>query len=84
MDENTLTAERLRRFLVEVLEADPKDVATDDAPLISSQVIDSLGFMQIVSFLEGEFQVEVADDEMVKGNFETIRAIARLVDSKLG
>ena len=76
------TKQRLRQFLVEELHVQPKQVATDESPLISNHVIDSLGLSQIVSFLEDEFELLVADEEIVKENFETIDAITRLVESK--
>jgi len=76
--------QRLRRFLVEELQIQPEQVATDDSPLISSHVIDSLDLLQVVSFLEGAFEVVVADEEIVPDNFETIGAITRLVESKRG
>lgn len=76
--------QRLRRFLVEELQIQPEQVATDDSPLVSSHVIDSLDLLQVVSFLEGAFEVVVADEEIVPDNFETIGAITRLVESKHG
>ena len=76
--------QRLRRFLVEELQIQPEQVATDDSPLISSHVIDSLDLLQVVSFLEGAFEVAVTDEEIVPDNFETIGAITRLVESKRG
>lgn len=78
------TKQRLRQFLVEELRVQPKDIATDESPLISNHVIDSLGISQIVSFLEDEFELLVADEEIVRDNFETIDAITRLVESKRG
>jgi acyl carrier protein len=72
----------LRQFLAEELQA-AGDSLGDDSPLISSHVIDSLGLLQIVSYIENEYEVEVGDDEIVPDNFETIGSIAKLVESKL-
>ena len=36
-----------------------------------------------MTFIEQTYGVEVADDDLVPENFETIAAIARLVDSKV-
>ena len=35
----------------------------DDASLLEHQVMDSTGVLELVSFLEGHFGVQVADDE---------------------
>jgi acyl carrier protein len=73
---------RLRQFLAEELQA-PEDKLGDDYPLITDHVIDSLGLLQIVSFVEGEYDIEVQDDELVPDTFGSIAAIAKLVEAKL-
>lgn len=55
-----------------------------DYPLLEKQVIDSLGMIKLISLLEEEFDVEIEDDDVVPGNFLTIRHIAALVDAKRG
>ncbi len=75
--------ERLKKFIAEELQA-PADALGPDAPLISSHVIDSLGMLSIVSYIENEFGVEIQDEDLVPDNFETITAITKLVASKAG
>ncbi|MGH9185760.1 MAG: acyl carrier protein [Acidimicrobiales bacterium] len=53
---------------------------TADYPLIDNDVVDSLGIFEIVAFLESRYGVEVDDEDLVPENFETIAAIARLID----
>ena len=74
---------KLRQFLADELEA-PQEALAPDYPLLANHVIDSLGLLQIVSFLESEFDVQVEDEELVPDNFGSISAIVGLVDSKLG
>ncbi len=54
----------------------------DDYPLLEKGVLDSMGIIQVVAFLEDEFGIEVDDAELVPENFETIGSIAELIDSK--
>jgi len=77
------TQETLRGFIVEELhpEATAPEL-TDDYPLLKSGVIDSIGIYQIVGFVESEFGVEIADEELVEDNFGTIGALAAMVDAK--
>lgn len=79
----TATTDRLRTFILEELswEGSASDL-TDDFPLLERGALDSLGIFQLVSFIEGEFGVEVRDEELVRDNFGTLRDIARLVDGK--
>ena len=51
----------------------------DQTPLIEEGIIDSMGLMQIVSFLEERAGVRVPDEEVGPDNFETLEAIDRMV-----
>ena len=50
--------------------------------LLESGIVDSLGTLEIVMFLEKEFGLVVEDEDMVADHFETIQSIANFVDSK--
>ena len=56
------------------------DVERDS--LIDTGVIDSLGIMKLVQFIERELRVSIGDDELLPENFDTITAIERLLDAK--
>lgn len=43
--------------------------------LIETGVIDSLGIQILISFLEKNFSVSIADEDLIPDNFETIDAI---------
>ena len=53
-----------------------------DTSLLDSGLIDSTGILELVSFLESEFGIVVADEEVVPEHFESVRAIAAFVDAK--
>ena len=61
--------------------AQQRKVSLDDS-LLNSGIIDSLGTLEVVQYLESEFHIVVTDDEMLADHFETINAIATFVDSK--
>lgn len=62
---------------------DTKEVAGDDS-LLDSGLIDSTGIFEIVGFLETQFKIEVADEEIVPENFETMNDIVAFVSTKTG
>jgi acyl carrier protein len=73
----------IRRFVVEELQwTGSADELTDDASLIDSGVIDSLGIVKTISFLESTFGIKVREDELMPRNFETIDSIAAFVENK--
>lgn len=55
---------------------------TPEASLLDSGLIDSTGIIEVVSFLEAEYGIAVADEDIVPENFETVRRIAAFVESK--
>ena len=45
-------------------------------------LVDSLGIMQVVSFIRDEYEVTFDDADLEPENFATVATIARLVDQK--
>ena len=71
---------KLRHFIdQEVLFGDGG--VTDDQDLLGG-VLDSLALLQFVEFIEGEFDIEVNDEDMVPDNFRSIDAVAGYVASR--
>jgi len=54
----------------------------DNDNLIERGVIDSLGIMKLLAYLEGTFSISISDEELIPDNFETIDAISAFVVSK--
>ena len=74
----------VRRFIGEnFLFRDDGDAITHDASLLDAGIIDSTGVLELVSFLETTFGIEVQDDEMLPENLDSIRAITAYVTRKL-
>lgn len=44
--------------------------------------IDSLGLIRLVQFIEGDLGIHLEDDELVARNFESLRALGALLESK--
>jgi len=51
-------------------------------PLLESGVIDSLGVLDLVAFIETEFKVIVDDEDLIPENFQSIARIACYVEKK--
>jgi len=56
---------------------------TGTTPLISGGILDSLGTLELVSFLESNFGIELEAHEVNADRLDTIERIAALVRSKL-
>jgi acyl carrier protein len=79
-DESTI-AERLRTFFVEDLRWDVAPEQMDAEFMITGR-IDSLGLFDLIGFLEDEFGVHVANEELAPGNFDSFGDVVRLVKAK--
>jgi acyl carrier protein len=67
----------------ELMQERPGLVLTDETNLLTEHIIDSLGIFMLVTFLEEKFGIVVDADEVLVENFETMTAVAALVESKL-
>ena len=73
---------RIREFIAsEIMFEEGASGLTDDTPLLGG-VIDSLGLMQLISFIEEEFDVTIDDAEVTADNFRTVGDIDHLVSEK--
>jgi acyl carrier protein len=54
----------------------------EDLDLLSAGVIDSLGILRMVSFMEERFGVKVPDEDVVFENFQNIRVMAEYIAAK--
>ena len=51
----------------------------DDEPLIDSGIVDSLGVLRILAFLDETFGIDLAGDEIKLQNFRSVRSICDLI-----
>lgn len=74
----------VRRFIAEnFLFRDDAAGIANDASLLDAGIIDSTGVLELVCFLESTFGIQVADEEMLPENLDSIRAISEYVGRKL-
>ena len=50
--------------------------------LIESGIIDSLGILKLLAFLESRFSIHIADEELVPENFKSIESIDSFIKNK--
>jgi len=75
-------SERVRKFVTTNFYVADLDGLSEDASLLDLGVIDSTGVLEVVAFLEKEFGVTVADEEMLPDNLESLGKIAAFVRGK--
>lgn len=73
----------IRNFVVQHFLSGHPEKLRDDGSLLGD-VIDSMGVLDLVAFLQDRFKITVEDEEVMPGNLDTIKNLAAYVARKLG
>jgi acyl carrier protein len=84
VDPSTVLA-RTRDYVRETfLYMRPTFVLGDEDRLLEKGVLDSMGVLELVGFLQTEFGVAIGDEDVTEENFGTLTGIVRYVGSRDG
>jgi acyl carrier protein len=77
------TEDLIRRFLAEnyLFTDDPMALGLDDS-LLGRGIVDSTGMLEVILFIEEQWSIKVADQDMVPENLDSVRRISAYVDSR--
>jgi acyl carrier protein len=78
------TEARIRNFILNHFPLARKRAMQDGDLLLANGIIDSLGILEVVTFVEQEFGITIADEELLPESFASVSSIARFVERKLG
>lgn len=56
---------------------------SDEDQLIEKGIIDSMGIMSLLSFLEEKFSLQIPGEDLLPENFASIATITNLIDRRL-
>jgi acyl carrier protein len=82
MDETTIKEQIRQYILKEFLPGESPANLKDDTPLRTSGVLDSVATLQVVTFVEEQFGIEVEAHEAGVENFDSLNDIAAFVQRK--
>jgi acyl carrier protein len=72
----------IRNFLVEHFLSGHAEKLRDDGSLLGN-VVDSVGVLDLVSFLQDRFKITVDDEDVVPSNLDTVNHLVAFVARKL-
>ena len=75
-------ADRLKDFVYEKFPLAKKQGVTNSDPLLDSGIIDSLGILQLIAFIENEFGIYFSDADLLPEIFQTLDALAAFMQQK--
>jgi acyl carrier protein len=73
--------DQIKRFIVDTF-LYGQGTVEDDQSLFDSGIIDSLGFIKLLAFIEETFQVDIDRSEVGMENFNTVNEILATIESK--
>ena len=54
----------------------------DNASFLDTGIIDSTGVMELIGFLEEEFEITIEDTELIPDNLDSVNRVARFLEGK--
>jgi len=73
----------VKAFIIDnFLFGDTSYALDDDVSLIESGVIDSTGVLELVTYIEDQFGLEMADSDIVPANLDSLVRIAAFIEAK--
>ncbi|PKA96769.1 acyl carrier protein [Flavobacteriaceae bacterium MAR_2009_75] len=67
--------DKIESFIINNLASEPLDKIYDDEDLLGSGILDSLGMMNLINFIENEADIKIPSEDMTIENFMTIKSI---------
>jgi len=73
----------IREYISEYVLFGDTRVWGENTSFQKSGILDSVGFLELITFIETKFTIEIASPELIPGNFDTLRKISDFVERKL-
>jgi acyl carrier protein len=75
--------DQIRAYIVEnFLFGDDGPLTSDDQSLLDSGIIDSVGVMELVAYLEGDHGLQIQDEELMPENLDSVANLVAFVRRK--
>jgi acyl carrier protein len=77
-------SQSIRNFLFEnYLFGYDENEFSNDSSFMDYGVLDSTGILELIVFIEGEFNIEISDMEIIPENMDSVSCVSRLVYGKI-
>ena len=73
----------VREFVVENFLFGDGDQLQNDTSFMETGIIDSTGILELITFLEDKFKINIEDDELIPENLDNLQNVARFIDRKM-
>lgn len=75
---------KIKEFIIENFLFGNSDGLNDDTSFLEEGIIDSTGVLELINFVEEEFDIKLDDDELIPENLDSINNVAVFLQHKRG
>ena len=76
------TRERIKGFLIDNFLFGDEEGLEDQTSFLDAGIVDSTGILELVDFLDDEFNIKISDDEILPENLDSINNIINFLEKK--
>jgi len=74
---------QIREFIVENFLFGDDNGLKDDTSFLDEGIVDSTGILELVTFLEEDFDISVEDEELIPENLDSIQNVVTFLNNKI-
>ena len=74
---------KIREFIIENFLFGNDDGLQDETSFLEEGIIDSTGVLELVNFLEEEFEITIDDEDLIPENLDSINNVNSYLEKKL-
>lgn len=74
---------KIKQFIIENFLFGNDEGLKDDTSFLEEGIIDSTGILELVNYLEEEFEISVDDEELIPENLDSINNVTAYLTKKL-
>ncbi len=83
MEDNTSIKQKLREYIKDNVLFRDAGTFDEDTSFTESGILDSTGFLGLITHVEATFGIEITDEELDPDNLETLSKVAGFIERKL-
>ncbi len=75
--------ETVHEFIVENFLFGDGEQLTNETSFLDSGIIDSTGILELITFLEETYNINIGDDELIPENLDRLNSVEKFIELKL-
>ena len=75
--------QEIRQYIVDNFIFNDRNISDSDS-FLEMGIIDSVGILHLIGFLQQRYEIELDDGELIPENLDSVRNVASLIRRKLG